>query len=93
MFRTYFKYSFLCTIRNKQNCFWNLLFPILLGTLFFGAFSNISETELLKEAIPIAITGEQTEGYHIFLEFLKESNINDKTKMFAVQEADAEVLT
>lgn len=46
------KYSILNLIRNKTQCFWLILFPIILGTLFKLAFSNLGES---FEPIPVAI--------------------------------------
>lgn len=40
--------------RNKFNMFWILLFPIALGTLFYIAFSNLGESEMVK-TIPVAV--------------------------------------
>lgn len=40
--------------RNKFNLFWILLFPIILGTFFYVAFSNLGESENMS-AIPTAI--------------------------------------
>jgi len=41
-------------IRNKANTFWILCFPIVLGTLFHLAFSNLAESEKMK-SIPVAV--------------------------------------
>lgn len=38
-------YRLKCNIRDKEVMFWALVFPILLATLFFLAFSNISNAE------------------------------------------------
>ena len=31
-------------LRDKENLFWTLLFPILLATMFYVAFSNLMST-------------------------------------------------
>ncbi|BBN98443.1 ABC transporter permease [Sporolactobacillus terrae] len=43
MFMHIFFYRFKCLIRDKQLVFWTLLFPILLGTFFYMAFSNLND--------------------------------------------------
>jgi ABC-2 type transport system permease protein len=40
-----FKYRLTCILRDKQNVFWTLIFPILLSVLFNFAFSNLSAAE------------------------------------------------
>ena len=54
MFIHNFKYSLKTLFRNKMLIFWTFAFPIILGTLFHLAFSNISKTETF-DAIDIAI--------------------------------------
>lgn len=46
--------------RQKETVFWNLLFPIALGTLFHIAFSGLSAEEMFK-AIPVAVVLENSE--------------------------------
>lgn len=41
-------------LRSKANTFWILCFPIVLGTLFNIAFSNLADSEDM-EAIPVAV--------------------------------------
>lgn len=45
MFMHNYLYRLKCIIRDKQNMFWTLIFPILLGTLFYLALSNVHSTE------------------------------------------------
>lgn len=45
MFYDNLKYRIKCIIRDKQMMFWNLLFPIILATLFNLALSNLSTAE------------------------------------------------
>ena len=44
-------------LRNKANTFWILCFPIVLGTLFKVAFSNITAQDNMS-AIPVAVVCE-----------------------------------
>ncbi len=54
MFWHNFKYSLLTLRRNKMLLFWTFIFPIVLGTFFKMAFSNIENSEKL-EVFDIAI--------------------------------------
>lgn len=54
MFIHNFKYSFLTLFRNKGLIFWTFAFPIILGTFFNLAFSDIENSEKL-DIIDIAI--------------------------------------
>ena len=54
MFVHNFKYSIKTLFRNKALIFWTFAFPIILGTFFNMAFSNIEKSEKL-DIINIAI--------------------------------------
>jgi len=60
MFIHVFKYRLKCILRDKENMFWTLLFPLILATFFNLAFSNLTQGEFF-ETIPIAII--ENEGY------------------------------
>ena len=49
-----FIYSLRILFKNKILIFWTFAFPILLGTFFYMAFSNIEDSEKL-DRISIAI--------------------------------------
>ena len=51
------KYHFRILLRNREQMFWILLFPILLGIMFKAAFSNISSSEIQKP-ISVAVVEE-----------------------------------
>ena len=55
MFGHNFKYSLKILFKNKGLLFWTFIFPIILGTLFNLAFSNIEKTETFN-SIDVAIT-------------------------------------
>lgn len=57
MFKHNLKYSLKILLKNKSLIFWTFVFPILLGTLFKMAFSNIENSETLK-IIDIAIVND-----------------------------------
>ena len=54
MFLHNFKYSLKTLFKNKMLIFWTFAFPIILGTFFYMAFSNIQEGQKLN-IINIAI--------------------------------------
>lgn len=57
MFAHNFKYSLKILLKNKSLLFWSLVFPIILGTLFKLAFSNIENSETFN-IIDIAIVND-----------------------------------
>lgn len=57
MFLHNFKYTFKTLFKNKSLIFWTFAFPIILGTLFHMAFSDIESSEKLH-TIKIAIIGD-----------------------------------
>lgn len=83
MFIHNFKYSLRVLFRNKGLIFWTFIFPILLGSLFKLAFSNIENKESLS-IIDIAIV-ENThyKDYNIYKEiFDKLSDEDNKDRLF-----------
>ena len=58
MFIHNFKYTFKTLLKNKALIFWSFAFPIILGTLFNMAFSNISNKKKL-DIIDIAIVNNE----------------------------------
>ena len=54
MFTHNFKYSLKTLFKNKALIFWTFAFPLILGTFFNMAFSNLSSSEKL-DVIDIAI--------------------------------------
>lgn len=55
MFVHLYQYRLKTIIRSKEEFFWILLFPILLGTFFYVAFSNISKSTENFSTIPVAV--------------------------------------
>ena len=64
-------YNLKITFKNKELIFWTIAFPIILGTLFYAAFSNIKTAENY-EPIKIAVAkNEKNRLYPIYTEVLK----------------------
>lgn len=71
MFYHNFKYTFKTLFRNKMLIFWTFAFPIILGTFFNMAFSNIENSEKL-DIINIAIVdNDDFKNQEIFKESMK----------------------
>ena len=83
MFIHNFKYAFKTLLKNKMLIFWTFAFPIVLGTLFKLAFSNIENTEKF-DVIDIAIVENQDYNNNIaFKEAFKVlSDKKNKDRLF-----------
>lgn len=81
MFFHNFKYSLKTLLRNKAMIFWTFAFPIILGTLFNLAFSNIVENEKMK-VIDIAIVKndefESNSAYKMAFEQLSDEKSENR---------------
>lgn len=76
MFIHNFKYAFKTLFRNKSLIFWTFAFPIILGSFFKMAFSNIESSEKL-DIINIAIVkNEDLKENQIFTEVF--DNLSDE---------------
>lgn len=58
MFFKILKYHTLCNIKQKDNFFWTLCFPLILATFFSMAFGDLGKQDKMK-AIPIAVIETQ----------------------------------
>ena len=93
MFIHNFKYSLKTLFRNKMLIFWTFAFPIILGTLFNLAFSNIVNSEKF-DIINIAIVDnedfEKSEAYKTVFEQLSDNSSEEcmfNTKYVSEDEA------
>ncbi|MBR3645956.1 MAG: ABC transporter permease [Lachnospiraceae bacterium] len=71
------KYSFKRFIHNKQQIFWILMFPMILGLFFKVAFSGISSSEAFS-SIPTAIIFESEEYKDSFIQVCDNVKNNDR---------------
>jgi len=83
MFIHNFKYALKTLFKNKALIFWTYAFPLILGTFFNMAFSNIEKSEKL-DIIDIAIIEDENfNNNQIFKEAFKElSDENNKDRLF-----------
>lgn len=72
MFWHAFYYYLKSILRQKETLCWTLLFPIALGTLFFAAFSGLSEDESLNTIPVAAVLKEEDIALKSLLEVLGE---------------------
>ena len=73
-------------IRSKTTLFWSLAFPVVLGTLFYFAFSNIYGEQASK-AMKVAVVGTDAEN-HPFTKVLEELTYEDGSKMMNISFVD-----
>lgn len=83
MFYHNFKYALKTLLKNKMLIFWTFAFPIILGTFFSMAFSNIEQSEKL-DIINIAVVGEENFQYNdVYIKtFQSLSDKNGKERLF-----------
>lgn len=74
MFVHNFKYSLKILFKNKGLLFWTFIFPIILGTLFNLAFSNIEKTETFNK-IDVAITPNNNSYIISAFKVLQKENV------------------
>lgn len=90
MFIHSLKYSLKTLFRNKALIFWTYIFPLILGTFFYLAFSNITESEKL-DVIDIAIVNNEdfinNEAFKNTFESLSEDG---EEKVFNIEYVDEE---
>lgn len=86
-----FKYSFKTLFRNKILIFWTFAFPIILGTFFYLAFSNIENSEKIA-TINIAIVENNVikEDEILRNTFNELENPNNKEKLFNIKYTNKE---
>ncbi len=58
MFIHIFKNSLKVLFKNKTLIFWTFAFPIIIGTLFNMAFSNLDKEEMFT-TIPLGIVNDK----------------------------------
>lgn len=64
-------YNLKITFKNKELIFWTFAFPVILGTLFFAAFSNIKVAEDYE---PIKIAVVKNEDHKIYPLYIQIMN-------------------
>ena len=84
MFIHNLKYSLKIIFKNKGLIFWTFIFPIILGTFFYMAFSNIENSEKL-DIINIAVD----ENIDLNFKSIIENIEHDNNKLFDITYTDS----
>ncbi len=85
MFFHNFKYTLKTLFKSKALIFWTFAFPLILGTFFSMAFSNIEESEKL-DIISIAIVNNEDFQENVaFVEAFKTLSKEGEEQLFATQ--------
>ncbi len=89
MFLHNLKYSLKTLFKNKMLIFWTYAFPLILGTFFYLAFSNIENSEKL-DIIDIAIVDNEEFNNSIALKesFRNLSGENEQEQLFNIKYVD-----
>ena len=91
MFIHNFKYSLKTLLRNKPLIFWTFAFPLIIGTFFNLAFSNIENSEKLNIIDIAIIDNDDFNNNKIFkTAFDKLSDVNDETRLFEIKYTNLE---
>lgn len=86
MFAHNFKYAIKTLFRNRALIFWTFAFPIILGTFFNLAFSNIENSEKLDIISIAIIQNDDFENNEIFKSaFEKLSDKDNEDRLFNTQ--------
>lgn len=75
MFLHEFKYELIRVLRQKEELFWVLLFPMLLGTMFHLALGNLNRATESFHTIPVAVcleSDQKNEAFQTVLDTLSQ---------------------
>lgn len=82
MFFHNYKYSLKTLFKNKGLIFWTFLFPIILGTFFNLAFSNIENSEKLSIIDIVVVDDSVDDTFKSAIDGLSDKN--DENRLFNV---------
>lgn len=86
MFLHIYRYRLKALFHDKMEFFWNLIFPLLLGTCFFAAFSSITKNGENFHTIPVAVVLENNAQETYFKEMMDglSDSVNEEVPFFEV---------
>lgn len=87
MFFRIYEYGLKRCARQKILMFWNILFPLVLGTLFKVSFGDMNEREYMFQQIPVAYV-ETEQPQQEFREILAE--LEEENQLVEVREVSEE---
>ena len=93
MFFHNFKYVFKSIFKDKGLIFWTFAFPILLGTFFSMAFSDIEKNEMLDIINIGIVSNEEFNNNGIYKDTFKSlSDEANKERLFDINYSDEDTL-
>lgn len=96
MFLHNFKYTLKTLFKNKMLIFWTYAFPVILGTFFYLAFSDIENSEKLSIVDIAIVDNKNFKNDTAYTETFKElSDKNNEDRLFNIKyvsENDAKTL-
>ncbi|HEY8365247.1 MAG TPA: ABC transporter permease [Haloplasmataceae bacterium] len=75
MFIHNYLYRLKCNIRDKENVFWTLLFPIIIATFFYLAMSNLTNAENFNKINIAIVNNEALQSNTQFKEAIEASSL------------------
>lgn len=90
MFLHEFVYEMKRLLRQKDEIFWVLLFPMILGTMFHFAFGNLTNASENFHTIPVAVCVEDGEAGKAFADVLEEIGAQGEVPLLNIDYADRE---
>lgn len=81
MFFHMYKYKLKSLFRKKEEVFWIMIFPLILGTFFFLAFSKVSSTSETFQTIDIAVVCEDNEDNQFFKTMMENMYTDNKNEI------------
>ena len=85
MFVHIFAYRLKCLMRDWETILWTMVFPLVLGTFFYMAFSNLYTNEIFNPINIAVINDEQYAKNKSFREALEEVSTGDE-RLFNLSE-------
>lgn len=85
MFFHNFKYTLKILFRNKLLIFWTYAFPLILGTFFYMAFSNIENSEKINEINIAIIPNDEFENNILFKNTFEKLSKDNDEKLFNIK--------
>ncbi|MBQ9014011.1 MAG: ABC transporter permease, partial [Bacilli bacterium] len=90
MFFHNFKYTLKILFRNKLLIFWTYAFPLMLGTFFYMAFSNIENSEKLNEIDIAIIQNDEFDNNLMYKSTFEKLNEDNDDKIFNIKYVEEE---
>ena len=90
MFFHNFKYTLKILFRNKLLIFWTYAFPLILGTFFYMAFSNIENSEKLNEINIAIIQNDEFDNNLMYKSTFEKLSEDNGDKIFNIKYVEEE---